>query len=69
LQQEILGLVVLLGLLASSATFARETWRRNAEWKNERTLFESALRVCPTSLKVLNNLSMKLLNGDATDAR
>ena len=35
---------------------------RGVEWRDEITLFESALDVCPNSLKVLNNLALKLLD-------
>lgn len=35
---------------------------RGLEWKDERKLFESAMQVCPKSLKVLNNLALVLLD-------
>ena len=35
---------------------------RNRDWATEISLFESALKVCPRSLKVLNNLALRLLD-------
>jgi hypothetical protein len=37
---------------------------RSSEWKNEGSLFESALNVCPKSLKVLNNYAQLFLKTD-----
>ena len=39
-----------------------KTLHRGHEWRTERSLFESALNVCPSSLKVLNNLALVLLD-------
>ena len=39
-----------------------KTVNRGIEWRTERSLFESALKVCPSSLKVLNNLALVLLD-------
>lgn len=39
---------------------ARSGWR-NADWRTESALFEAAMFVCPSSLKVLNNLAFTLL--------
>jgi tetratricopeptide (TPR) repeat protein len=41
---------------------ALKSFHRCTEWSTELSLFESALDVCPTSLKVLNNLALKLLD-------
>jgi len=49
----ILSLLLLLSL---------KSVHRCQEWRSEITLFESALKVCPTSLKVLNNLALMLLD-------
>lgn len=44
--------------------FAIKSFQRNRDWNNERELFESAMSVCPTSLKVQNNLALTLLKDD-----
>jgi len=40
----------------------RHTLARNQDWASELSLFESAMKICPRSLKVLNNLANTLLN-------
>ena len=47
------------------------TVARNAEWRTELALFESAMRVCPSSLKVRSNLALMYLQraGDGDAAR
>ncbi|KAK7230211.1 cadherin, partial [Aureococcus anophagefferens] len=53
---------VLLGACARSSS-------RNLAWRSERALFEASLDVCPSSLKVLNNLALVLLNSDDDESR
>ena len=48
--------------LAVLVVLSLKTINRCFEWNHERTLFESALKVCPYSLKVMNNLALLLLN-------
>jgi hypothetical protein len=49
-------------LLLLATPLMLKTVHRCFEWRTEETLFESALSVCPTSLKVLNNLALVLLD-------
>lgn len=35
--------------------YSWKTWERNKDWKSEELLFESAYKVCPNSVKVLQN--------------
>ena len=51
----------LLNISSFTTRSAPHSVTRGAEWKDELSLFESALDVCPNSLKVLNNLALKLL--------
>lgn len=54
-----------MGLLAAWATFfGGRTLSRCEDWRSERALFESALRVCPDGIKTLNNLASGMLNVD-----
>ncbi|ETV83022.1 hypothetical protein, variant [Aphanomyces astaci] len=59
-------LVALLGLVLAVAT--SRTIRRNLDWHDEHTLFQSALSVAPTSVKVLTNLGQDILPKDARTA-
>lgn len=52
---------VLVFLLAWAAFFGGKTVRRCEDWRSERTLFESAIRVCPNGIKTLNNLAAGML--------
>ncbi len=52
-------LPVIFGICILS--FAVASARRTSDWKSDRTLFESALRVAPRSVKVRCNLSAVLL--------
>lgn len=49
-------------LLSWAAFFGARTVRRCEDWKSERSLFESALEVCPDGIKTLNNLGVGMLN-------
>mmetsp|Transcript_22335 Transcript_22335/g.88665 ORF Transcript_22335/g.88665 Transcript_22335/m.88665 type:complete len:799 (+) Transcript_22335:112-2508(+) len=53
------------GLLIGAAT---RTMYRNSSWRSERALFESSINVCPTSLKVLNNLALIALSSTEAHA-
>lgn len=53
---------VLVFLLAWAAFFGGKTVRRCEDWRSERTLFQSAIRVCPNGIKTLNNLAAGMLN-------
>ena len=50
------------------AWFGLKTIVRATEWSTEAHLFESALKVCPNSLKVLNNHARVLLKSDPRNA-
>lgn len=54
----------LVLLMIWTAFFGARTMRRCEDWKSERLLFESALRVCPDGIKTLNNLAASMLNMD-----
>ncbi|CAM9836246.1 unnamed protein product [Ectocarpus sp. 12 AP-2014] len=49
-------------LLAWTTYFGAGTLRRCKDWRSERTLFESAFKVCPDGIKTLNNLAVGMLN-------
>tara|TARA_B110000305_G_C19339368_1_gene588272 strand:+ start:166 stop:789 length:624 start_codon:yes stop_codon:yes gene_type:complete len=51
-----------LAIQTVGAMMCCKTFVRCFEWRSERSLFESALTVCPSSLKVLNNLALVLLD-------
>ena len=38
--------------------YSHKTMNRNLDWKDEETLFESAYKVCPDSVKVLQNMAI-----------
>ncbi|GMH88991.1 hypothetical protein TL16_g11323 [Triparma laevis f. inornata] len=60
---------LILGAAAVIATLCiYKSVFRGLEWKDELTLFQSALTVCPSSLKVLNNLATVLINIDKENA-
>ncbi len=42
-------------------TYTASTWARNADWFDDRTLWASAVRVCPDSYKAHQNLAMLAL--------
>jgi tetratricopeptide (TPR) repeat protein len=52
------GSSVNLALLPILLLFSIRTVSRNSEWNNEMRIYESALRVCPTSVKALSNYGM-----------
>lgn len=54
--------LVRIVLAATVIPFSAKCITRGTEWRDERTLFEAAMGVCPTSLKVLNNLALTLLH-------
>ncbi|ETW10483.1 hypothetical protein, variant 1 [Aphanomyces invadans] len=54
----------LVGLVLIAATMRTAT--RNLDWYDEATLFQSALHVAPTSVKVLSNLGKVTLPKNAT---
>lgn len=54
--------MVLTALLSWAAFFGVGTLQRCKDWNSERALFESALKVCPDSIKTLNNLAAGMLN-------
>ena len=54
--------LVRIVLAATVIPFSAKCISRGTEWRDERTLFEAAMGVCPTSLKVLNNLALTLLH-------
>ena len=56
----------LLG--AFLAAGVARTVQRNAEWRTELALFESAFRVAPASVKVRNNLAQVLLQDGSVDS-
>lgn len=56
-----------LAALIFVCSLATRTVTRNLAWRNERDLFEAAMAVCPTSLKVLNNLALVLLTEEPKD--
>ena len=47
---------------------ALKSYHRCTEWSTEKLLFESALDVCPQSLKVLNNYAQLFLKTDPQHA-
>lgn len=51
-------LVLTLLALLTLATWSALLVRRNADWSSERALFFSAYAVCPSSIKVLQNLAV-----------
>ncbi|CAN0340036.1 unnamed protein product, partial [Ectocarpus sp. 12 AP-2014] len=53
---------VMVLLLAWTTYFGAGTLRRCKDWRSERTLFESAFKVCPDGIKTLNNLAVGMLN-------
>lgn len=62
-RRKLLKTTVAMGLLAAwAAFFSGRTLSRCKDWKSERALFESALRVCPNGIKTLNNLASGMLN-------
>jgi tetratricopeptide (TPR) repeat protein len=57
------SLMASAALLTYSWQLASYTVSRNSDWASEAALFESAMEVCPKSLKVLNNLALVVLEG------
>ena len=57
---------ILLGIAV--VAFGIASARRTLDWRSDRTLFESALRVAPRSVKVRSNLSAILLGEKSRDA-
>ncbi len=51
---------VVLGLLITAA-FGARTWARNADWRDNYTLFSAAVRTSPLSFKVYTGLGQALL--------
>eukprot|EP00937_MAST-01D_sp_MAST-1D-sp2_P002379 g2379.t1 len=62
------ALVARMPLAILLLLWSWHTVARNAEWRSERSLFESAMAVNPRSLKVLNNLGQDLLRDDPARA-
>lgn len=57
--------------LAFAIVVTAMTWKcinRCQDWKNETSLFTSALDICPTSLKVLNNYGQLFIKSDPAHA-
>lgn len=61
---------VLLSLyVALLAVFFTRSWVRSGQWKTERTLFQSALNVCPLNAKVHYNVAKNAADmGDSVHA-
>ena len=57
---------VLVFALLVMLLFAGKSVHRCYEWRDETSLFTSALDVCPTSLKVLNNLALMFMQKKET---
>jgi hypothetical protein len=55
-------------LCAYTCLLAIQSYRRSTEWKDEITLFGTALSICPRSLKVLNNYAYQFLSSDPLKA-
>lgn len=55
-------------LCAYTYLLAMQSYRRSTEWKDEITLFGTALNICPRSLKVLNNYAYQFLSSDPLKA-
>ncbi|EGC38732.1 hypothetical protein DICPUDRAFT_53154 [Dictyostelium purpureum] len=51
-------LLLIIIVLIISSLYSVKTWFRNEEWKNEESLFMSALSVCPNSAKVHYNVGI-----------
>lgn len=60
--------IVFIALCAYLCWMAVKSFKRSLEWRTELTLFGSALSVCPTSLKVLNNYGSQFISGDPLHA-
>ena len=56
------ALSVCVAIAIAINVMGRHTLARNQDWASELSLFESAMKICPRSLKVLNNLANTLLN-------
>lgn len=50
------------------ALFAARTWLRNGDWRDERALYEAAVRVSPESAKAHHNLAVALQRAGDYDA-
>lgn len=47
--------------------FGIRTMERCNDWVSERSVFESALNVCPDGVKILNNLASQMLNTEEAE--
>ena len=56
-----------IAITALLVAFAARTWVRNADWRDERALYESAVRVAPESAKAHHNLAVALQRAGAFD--
>ncbi|GMI06932.1 hypothetical protein TrVE_jg13055 [Triparma verrucosa] len=65
---KVLKLVIFVGIAVIATACIYKSVFRGLEWRDELTLFQSALTVCPSSLKVLNNLATVLINIDKKNA-
>jgi tetratricopeptide (TPR) repeat protein len=54
-------------IAALLAAFAARTWVRNADWRDERALYEAAVRAAPESAKARHNLAVALQRAGALD--
>jgi hypothetical protein len=52
---------MLVALAVVCLALATRTWARNSDWLDDRTLWASAVRVCPNSYKTHQNLAMLAL--------
>ena len=56
------ALVAWAGLAVYTGVLGWHTVTRSQDWRSELVLFESAMAVCPRSLKVLNNLALRIMD-------
>jgi len=61
--------LLLLAAAAYLGVLGTRTRARLRDWSDESQLFESALRVCPRSLKVLSNRALTLLDKEPRDPK
>jgi tetratricopeptide (TPR) repeat protein len=53
--------VLPVALTVACAALAARTWARNSDWRDERSLWASAVQACPNSYKTHENLAMVML--------
>ncbi|KAM9953792.1 hypothetical protein ACTFIR_008886 [Dictyostelium discoideum] len=51
-------ILLILIIILLTSFYSIKTWKRNEDWKNEESLFLSALKVCPNSAKVQYNVGI-----------